>query len=79
MVNILSSWSGRIRRVDFNDAESTAVAHRDSIESIGSGFYPPDVVEGWGSGLAADIYVKATSGCSIHCVVMRKVLAGASA
>ena len=33
------------RRAKPCDAEAIASAHRDSIRSIGPGFYPPDVVE----------------------------------
>lgn len=38
------------------------MAHLDSIRSIGPAFYPPDVVEAWGSGLTPDIYVTAMEG-----------------
>ena len=44
------------------DAEAIASAHLDSIRSIGPAFYPPEVVEAWGSGLTPDIYVKAMEG-----------------
>jgi putative acetyltransferase len=44
------------------DAEAIALAHLDSIRSIGPAFYPPDVVEEWSSGLTPDIYVKAMDG-----------------
>ena len=44
------------------DAEAIALAHLDSIRSIGPRFYPPDVVEEWGSGLTPEIYVKAMEG-----------------
>ena len=32
-----------IRRADPSDASEIAVAHRDSIQSIGPRFYPPTV------------------------------------
>jgi putative acetyltransferase len=47
------------RRADPKDAEAIALAHLDSIQSIGPTFYPPDIVEAWGSGLTPAIYVKA--------------------
>lgn len=47
------------RRAHASDAEAIALAHLDSIRSIGPAFYPPEVVEAWGSGLTADLYVKA--------------------
>jgi putative acetyltransferase len=50
------------RRAHPGDAEAIALAHLDSIRSIGPAFYPPDVVEEWGSGLTPDIYVKAMDG-----------------
>ncbi len=49
----------QIRRADVGDAKAIAAAHLDSIRSIGPEYYPPDVVEVWGAGLTADIYVKA--------------------
>jgi putative acetyltransferase len=50
------------RRAHPRDAEAIASAHLDSIRSIGPAFYPPEVVEAWGSGLMPDIYVKAMEG-----------------
>lgn len=50
------------RRATPKDAEAIALAHLDSIRSIGPAFYPPDVVEAWGAGLAPDLYVKAMEG-----------------
>ena len=47
------------RRADPKDAGAIALAHIDSIRSMGPAFYPPDVVEAWSSGLTPDIYVKA--------------------
>jgi len=52
---------GRIqtRRAGANDAEAIALAHVDSIRSIGPDFYAPDVVKAWGSGLMPDVYINA--------------------
>jgi GNAT superfamily N-acetyltransferase len=47
------------RRAHARDAEAIAVAHLDSIRSIGPAFYPLDVVDAWSTGLTPDIYVKA--------------------
>lgn len=47
------------RRAQPEDAEAIAVAHRDSIQSIGPAFYSSEVVEAWGSGLTPAIYEKA--------------------
>jgi putative acetyltransferase len=55
----MASDGFQTRRANPQDAEAIALAHVDSIRSIGPAYYPPDVVEAWGSGLAPDIYVKA--------------------
>jgi putative acetyltransferase len=47
------------RRADPADADDIALAHRDSIRSIGPLFYPPNVVDDWEEGLVGDVYVKA--------------------
>jgi putative acetyltransferase len=51
-----------MRRAHPEDAEAIAQAHLDSIRSIGPEFYPPEIVEAWGAGLAPPIYVKAMEG-----------------
>ena len=48
-----------LRRARPEDAEAIALAHADSIRSIGPLFYSPDLVDAWGQGLTADISVKA--------------------
>jgi hypothetical protein len=48
-----------IRRATSADGDEIALAHRDSIRSIGPGFYPPDAVDAWEQGLTGDLYVKA--------------------
>jgi putative acetyltransferase len=48
-----------IRRATPADAVAIAAAHRDSIESIGPSFYPPNDVDAWKEGLAADVYLNA--------------------
>jgi GNAT superfamily N-acetyltransferase len=48
-----------IRRATEADADAIALAHRDSIRTLGPGFYPPEVVAAWGEGLTADVYVRA--------------------
>jgi putative acetyltransferase len=44
------------RRAGPSDAEGIASAHGDSIRTIGSRYYPPEVVEQWAAGLTADLY-----------------------
>lgn len=54
------SWGDvTIRRAGVPDAEAIALAHADSIRSIGPGFYSPEVVAAWGAGLAPDLYIRA--------------------
>lgn len=50
------------RQAHPSDVEEIAVAHRDSILSIGAGFYPPNVVADWQEGLTGDVYLKAMDG-----------------
>jgi putative acetyltransferase len=50
------------RRAHPPDAEAIALAHLDSIRSIGPAFYPPNVVEAWSAGITPDVYVKAMEG-----------------
>ncbi len=50
------------RRALPSDADGIAQAHRDSIRTIGSGFYPPAVVDGWEEGLTGAVYLKAMDG-----------------
>jgi putative acetyltransferase len=50
------------RQAHPGDAEAIALAHLDSIRSIGPAFYPPDVIEAWSAGLTPDIYAKAMEG-----------------
>jgi hypothetical protein len=40
----------------------TTPSRADSIRSIGPGFYDPDVVEAWGSGLTPELYIQAMDG-----------------
>ena len=47
------------RRADASDAEAIAEAHRDSIVSIGSRFYPPEVIADWRAGLTGNLYLAA--------------------
>ena len=47
------------RRADPSDAAAIALAHRDSIRSLGPAFYPPQVVADWQDGLDAEVYLRA--------------------
>jgi ribosomal protein S18 acetylase RimI-like enzyme len=42
-----------------SDVDDMALAHRDSIRSIGPGFYPLSVVSDWEEGLTGALYLRA--------------------
>ena len=47
------------RRAEASDVDAIAVAHRDSIRSIGPRFYPPSVVDDWEEGVTGELYLGA--------------------
>jgi GNAT superfamily N-acetyltransferase len=51
--------SFEIRRADPSDVDEIALAHRDSIQSIGPAFYSPDVVADWQEAITGELYLKA--------------------
>lgn len=60
----MGTSSGRIgafeiRRADSFDVDEIALAHRDSIQSIGPAFYSPEVVEFWQEAIRGELYLKA--------------------
>ena len=63
------AWPGAaIRLASEEDAAAIRVAHLDSIHSLGPRFYPPDIVEAWSEGLAAEVYVQAMRGGEVFFV-----------
>ena len=58
------------RRAHPSDAEAIAMAHRDSIRSIGPRFYPDHVVDAWGEGLTGDRYIKAMAGGEVFFIAV---------
>jgi putative acetyltransferase len=46
----------RFRRAEPDDADAIALAHRDSIQSLGPACYPRNVVDDWQEGLTGDVY-----------------------
>jgi ribosomal protein S18 acetylase RimI-like enzyme len=58
------------RRADTSDAEGIALAHRDSIRSLGAAFYPPGVVDDWAEGLTPDLYIRAMEGGEIFFIAV---------
>lgn len=73
----MNSDGFQIRRATPEDAQAIALAHADSIGSIGPAFYPPNLVEAWGSGLAPDIYVKAMEDGEAFFIAIEDVDGGA--
>lgn len=55
----MSSDRTVLRRATAGDADAIAIAHIDSIRSIGAHFYPPQVVDAWAAGLTGELYVRA--------------------
>ncbi len=60
----MGTSSGRIgafeiRRAEPSDVDEIALAHRDSIQSIGPAFYSPEVVEFWQEAIRGELYLKA--------------------
>jgi putative acetyltransferase len=51
-----------LRRATEEDAAAIALAHVDSIRSLGEHFYTPDIVEAWGEGLTSSLYQEAMRG-----------------
>jgi putative acetyltransferase len=63
----------KIRRADPSDANDIALAHRDSILSVGPRFYPPNVVHDWGDGLTPDIYAKGMEGGEVFFIAIGQI------
>ena len=61
------------RRAYSSDADDIAVAHRDSIGSIGPRFYPPDVVDDWSAVVTGDLYVKAMEGGEVFFIAIGEI------
>jgi len=61
------------RPADPSDADEIALAHRDSIRSIGPMFYAPNVVDDWEEGLTGDVYVKAMAGGEVFFIATTTV------
>ena len=48
-----------IHRAEPSDADEIALAHRDSIQSIGPAYYPTEIVEYWQEAISGELYLKA--------------------
>ena len=61
------------RRAHPSDVDDIALAHHDSIRSIGPAYYPASVVDDWGAGLAGDVYLKAMDGGEVFFIATASV------
>ena len=57
-----------LRRAHPTDAEALALAHLDSIRSIGPAFYPSGMIDAWSEGVTPDLYVNAMAGGEVFFV-----------
>jgi GNAT superfamily N-acetyltransferase len=48
-----------VRRAERSDVDEIALAHRDSIQSIGPAFYSAEVVQHWQEVIAGELYLEA--------------------
>ena len=55
----METLSFEIRRARPSDVNDIAAAHADSIRSLGSHYYEPDVVRAWSEGLEGPLYAQA--------------------
>jgi putative acetyltransferase len=59
-----------------SDVDQIAMAHHDSIRSIGPRFYPPEVVDAWQEGLTGEVYLKAMAGGEVFFVATGEMNSG---
>jgi ribosomal protein S18 acetylase RimI-like enzyme len=62
-----------MRRARPSDADGIALAHRDSIRSLGPAHYPPNVVDDWEEGLNGDVYLKAMDAGEVFFIATGKI------
>lgn len=61
------------RQAQPSDADEIALAHRDSIRSIGARVYPPNVVDDWEAGLTGDVYRGAMKAGEVFFIATGKI------
>jgi GNAT superfamily N-acetyltransferase len=57
-----------LRQATEEDAHAIALAHTDSIRTLGPHSYSADVIEAWGEGLTPDLYMRAMQGGEVFFV-----------
>lgn len=61
------------RRAQPADVDAIALAHLDSIRSIGPRFYPPSVVDDWQEGVTGALYLKAMDGGEVFFIATGEI------
>lgn len=62
-----------IRRAEPSDADEIALAHRDSIQSIGPASYSPKIVEHWQGAITRALYLKAMEAGKVFFIALGEV------
>lgn len=62
-----------IRRAEPSDVNEIALAHRDSIQSIGSTYYSDDVVAWWQEAIEGQLYLRAMDGGEVFFIALGDV------
>jgi GNAT superfamily N-acetyltransferase len=62
-----------IRRAQPSDVDAMALAHRDSIQSIGPAFYPAEVVDHWQEAVEGKLYLEAMDAGEVFFVALGEV------
>ena len=62
-----------IHRAGPSDVEAIALAHRDSIQSIGPAFYSPEIVKCWQEAITGDLYLKAMESGEVFFIAVGEV------
>ncbi len=59
-----------IRRAEPSDVNEIALAHRDSIQSIGVSYYPEEIVRYWQEAIQGQLYLKAMDGGEVFFIAV---------
>jgi GNAT superfamily N-acetyltransferase len=61
------------RRALTTDVDAIALAHRDSIQTIGSAYYPANVVDDWEEGISGSLYLRAMEGGEVFFIATGEI------
>jgi putative acetyltransferase len=62
-----------IRRAEPSDVDEIALAHRDSIRSIGPAFYSPEIVAYWQEAIEGQLYLEAMDAGEVFFIAVDEV------